>query len=128
MVSALVAALIVVRLGVLYLDLNRQHALIRALLDVTEPLVAPFRGAVGPDPIVRGHLVEVAGLVALAIWASAAAVLDSARRLVASARQPVSADRLRVAIVAPPDERMPADGGRALGVDHGTRTGRRSEA
>ncbi len=78
LIFGIMQALIVVRIVLLLLAANRANEIVKFVMDVTTPLVEPFRGMFQLDTVTAsstGSVLDVAALVALVGWTLLEALL-----------------------------------------------------
>jgi uncharacterized protein YggT (Ycf19 family) len=63
-------ALLILRIVLLLLNANQDNEIVAAILSITEPFVAPFRGMFQLDEVTgaNGSILDVAAIVALVAW------------------------------------------------------------
>jgi uncharacterized protein YggT (Ycf19 family) len=83
LVFGVIVALIGLRIVLLLVVANESNAIVNFIYNVTEPLVAPFRGILSLDTVTPGggSVFDVAALVALVGWALIYALVMAILRL-----------------------------------------------
>lgn len=87
LVAAVICVFIGARFILLLLAASTESAFVRFVYAVAGPLVAPFEGIFG-SPALSAHVLEVADLVAIAVYLLIAAGLVALLRIISGRRQP----------------------------------------
>ena len=63
-------ALLILRIVLLLLNANQDNEIVAAIMSITEPFVAPFRGMFQLDEVTgaKGSILDIAAIVALVAW------------------------------------------------------------